>query len=264
MFSRNCRKYAQDTLNYAKKFSYCLTERNLSDICGLSDEKRLHVLKGLSALSKFLGLYEYWQRMVKAYDLKWSSRSVDDLIIARLTRSKDSREIFQWVKLVKKKVRELSVFLDYVTASGLRQSEAITSFNLIIELGKTGKLDQYYNHEKQILEHFRFRELFLRRTKKCYISFVRSEMIEKIVNDKTVSPDIINGRLKRRKIHRRFSDLREAFATLATRHLSQPEADFIQGRVGKSVFMRAYFNPALIADLKDRALKVGDEMLRGI
>ena len=40
-----------------------------------------------------------------------------------------------------------------------------------------------------------------------------------------------------------------------TKYLSQPEIDFLQGSVSGSVFMRNYFNPALIGDLKERVFK---------
>ncbi|MEM2914564.1 MAG: hypothetical protein QXH91_04085 [Candidatus Bathyarchaeia archaeon] len=66
---------------------------------------------------------------------------------------------------------------------------------------------------------------------------------------------MIQLKIKRRKIGLRFGDLREAWASIMTKYLSQPEIDFLQGRVGLSTFMQNYFNPALIRDLKDRAKK---------
>jgi intergrase/recombinase len=53
----------------------------------------------------------------------------------------------------------------------------------------------------------------------------------------------------------RFGDLREYYATVMTKWLTPAEIDFLQGRVSGSVFMRHYFNPALIADLKERTFK---------
>jgi len=53
----------------------------------------------------------------------------------------------------------------------------------------------------------------------------------------------------------RVNELREYYATFMTRYLSQPEIDFLQGRVSASVFMRNYFNPALIGDLKVRVFQ---------
>jgi intergrase/recombinase len=53
----------------------------------------------------------------------------------------------------------------------------------------------------------------------------------------------------------RFGDLREYYATVMTKWLNQSEIDFLQGRISGSVFMRNYFNPALISDLKDRVFR---------
>jgi intergrase/recombinase len=48
--------------------------------------------------------------------------------------------------------------------------------------------------------------------------------------------------------------LREYFATYMLNHgLLREEIDLIQGRIGKSLFMKHYFSPA-IKDLKNRTL----------
>lgn len=59
----------------------------------------------------------------------------------------------------------------------------------------------------------------------------------------------------------RFSNVRELHATLVIKYLRQPEIDFIRGRVSTSVFMRNYFNPAWIGDLKERTLKASKEIM---
>ena len=46
--------------------------------------------------------------------------------------------------------------------------------------------------------------------------------------------------------------MREAHATFMTKYLRPSEIDFLHGRVSSSIFMRNYFNPALINDLKER------------
>jgi intergrase/recombinase len=69
-------------------------------------------------------------------------------------------------------------------------------------------------------------------------------------------------RLQRRKIPLKFSDIREYWASKMTKHLSQPEIDFIQSRISTNVFMRNYFNPNLISDLKERTLKGYKKMIK--
>ena len=45
-----------------------------------------------------------------------------------------------------------------------------------------------------------------------------------------------------------------------TKYLKDNEIDFVHGRVTSNVFMRNYFNPSLISDLKERALQAIDEI----
>ena len=59
-----------------------------------------------------------------------------------------------------------------------------------------------------------------------------------------------------------FSEIREVYASLAVKTLRQPEIDFLQGRVSSNVFMRNYFNPNWIDDLKKRVLDHADIMLK--
>ena len=64
-------------------------------------------------------------------------------------------------------------------STGLRPSEAVESVRLINQLLPEQK---YYNPERQCLEHFRFPEIFLRCTKKAYISFIMLDNLQPIAN----------------------------------------------------------------------------------
>jgi len=66
--------------------------------------------------------------------------------------------------------------------------------------------------------------------------------------------------IRRKRLQSRFGDVREYFATFMTKFLNPAEIDFLQGRVSARVFMRNYFNPALIQDLGKRALKGINEL----
>jgi len=218
-------------------------------------------MQSLSALSKYTGCYEQYKQMIKAYDLKWAVNN-DDVIIARLIKYSGGNgngnisDLFNWVKAVKQQIPDFIPFMDFTLATGLRLSEAITSYRLIVELSDQGKLDKYYNAERSVLEHFRFKELFIRRTKKAFMSFVSNELIEAVrLSGLKPTKDVIERRIRRRKLKLCFSDLRELWASRAVKYLGQPEIDFLQGRVSASVFMRNYFNPTWITDLKKRAVK---------
>ena len=236
-------------MRYGRMFYECLITGDLSKLKTLPQSKRRHAMKSLSALAKYLGVYDEYKRLLKAYGFKWSVNA-DDVIIARLIKARQNNNVLEWVRTVKQKIPKLSTFMDFITATGLRFEEAITSYNLIIDLAKQDKLSEYYDSEKEILEHFRFKELFIRRTKKAFISFVSKDLIKQtILEDSRTTRNIIVKRIQRRKMKLRFSDIREFWASYMVKHLSQPEIDFLQGRISATVFMRNYFNPTWISDL---------------
>ena len=147
-------------------------------------------------------------------------------------------------------------FMDLISYSGLRLVEAVSCYNLIIGLAREGRLSEYYNEQNSCLEHYKFKELFIRSSKKAFISFVPKELVERIARNKdTLTVNQILCRVKRQGIKSRFSDIREAHATFMTKYLRPSEIDFLHGRVSSSIFMRNYFNPALVEDLKERVFK---------
>ena len=249
-------------MRYAKKYCYCLLNKDFGELNTFSDSKRGHVLKALSGLAKFLGVYEDFKKLVKAYGLKWKSASAEDLIISRLTRANGDNDVLKWICEVKAKLPKLCCFMDFTVVNGLRYEESVKAYNLIINLAKEGKLSEYYNAETETLEHFRFKKLFIRRTKKAFLSFIPKQLIKRITKQEKFTRFQIDNWIKRAGFRSRFSDIREYYATYMTKHLTQPEIDFLQGRVSANVFMRNYFNPALIGDLKERVFQAAEEIVR--
>jgi intergrase/recombinase len=196
---------------------------------------------------------------VKNYGLKWSGKKSNDLIIDRLNKIVNANEIFDWKK-VKKVCPEFSDFMDLMAITGLRYNEAIESYNLIIKLAMQGKLDDYYNTKGGTLEHFKFKETFILRSKKVYISFVSKELVERISQNKLLEWNATKKKVARNVEHLRFADIREFHGSFLTKYLRQPEIDFLHGRSSATVFMKHYFNVALIADLKNRAFKAIKEI----
>jgi intergrase/recombinase len=245
----------KDRVRYAQKFGYCLFNRDFSELNGFAESKRRHVLEGLSALAKFLGIYQEFGDLLKAYGLKWASSNAEDLIIFRMIKAKENNGVLEWIREIKANVSCLSDFIDFMLVSGLRFEEAINSYNLIIDLAKEDRLSEYYNNEKQALEHYRFKQLFIRRTKKAFLTFIPIGFLEKISQKQKLPRFQIDNWIKRNGFKSRFSDIREYYAPFMTKWLTQPEIDFLQGKTSSNVFMRNYFNPALISDLKDRAFQ---------
>ncbi|MEM0489533.1 MAG: integrase [Candidatus Bathyarchaeia archaeon] len=256
MLQSHRERTAKDIVSYAKRYAHCLFKMDLSEVATLRKTLRHHVVSALSNLAKFLGVYEDYKRLLRSYGVDWTGKSVDDLVIERLVKVKNPEEVWQWIKQVKAVREDLRVFMDFIAVTGLRLDEAVQSFNLIIKLHGEGKLNQYYNEANECLEHYRFKEVFIRRTKKAFISFVPRELVEKICYEAPLkSKYVAQKRLKDKGLPVRFSDIREAHNTILTRYLSQPEIDFLVGRVSASIFMANYFNPKLVADLKERVFK---------
>jgi len=98
--------------------------------------------------------------------------------------------------------------------------------------------------------------LFIRKSKKVFVSFVPKELVTRISpNEKLTSKDAVIKKVKSQGLKSRFGDIREAHASFMTKYLRQPEIDFLHERVTANIFMRNYFNPALISDLKQRTFK---------
>ena len=254
---------ARDRYFHAKKYAHCLASGDLSELAMLNDCQRVHALKALTSLSKFLGVCEDWRRLVRSYGLKCTDRNSDDLIIGRLTKAVNADDIFEWIRRVKSCAPELSDFMDLLAATGLRLNEAVECHNLIIDLAPQGRLDSYYKADRRVLEHFRFKETFLRGSKKVFISFVPSELVGRI----SCGGKLEYGRVQKLATNRvgrqRFADVRELHGTLMTKWLRESEIDFLHGRVSSGVFMRNYFNPAWIGDMEGRAVEGAEKIMEG-
>jgi intergrase/recombinase len=144
--------------------------------------------------------------------------------------------------------------MDLLAVTGLRLNEVVESHNLIIDLSGQGRLGEYYKADRRVLEHFRFKETFIRGSKKVFISFVPAELVDRIIRGQRLDYCRFQKPVARKLGGVRFADVRELHGTLMTKWLRESEIDFLHGRVSSSVFMRHYFNPAWIGDLEDRAL----------
>ena len=69
----------------------------------------------------------------------------------------------------------------FTTLTGLRQLEAFQSIKMI----KDDSQD-YINKNTMLLEHFRFPQIFIRRTKKSYISIFNETIVDLARNSATL------------------------------------------------------------------------------
>ena len=201
-------------------------------------------MKSLAILSKYLGCYDTWKRIKERYQLKWSA---DDSIqvFQNLTNQQNNyNSMIKWIKNIRSQISQkyYNIFI-YCTLTGLRPTEALCSIKLI-----KSDLDNYLERDKMILEHVKYPEIFIRKTKKAYISIV-NESILKIAKDTKENSgyDSMRCYFRRRKISFNFNYCRKIFATyLRTNGVEQEVIDLLQGRLPKSVFLRYYYRPDLI------------------
>ena len=251
------RRTALDRINYAKKFSRILINGNAQGILSLPNEKRIHVMKSLSSLSKFAGCYDKWRNIVSKYQLKWSNdNSLDTFKNIILDQDKSYDSMLEWLKNffhlsnIKKEYRNV---LAFTTLTGLRQLEALQSIKMIKD-----DTQDYINKNTMLLEHFRFPQFFIRRTKKAYISILNETILDLARNSAILhSYTSLASGIKRDNsnydIHTKYC--RKIFATyLRNNGIEQEIIDLLQGRIPKSVFVRHYYRPDLQRFDKIRSL----------
>ncbi len=129
------------------------------------------------------------------------------------------------------------------TLIGARASEVVECVKLINNQETFSKL---YNPQRQALEYFRFPDIFLRETKKCYISFVTDDVLNIVKSvEKVPSRNAISKVCQRRGIKTDTHLTRKVFASWLRKEGIQPEIiDLLQGRVSSSILVKHYLVPS--------------------
>jgi Archaeal phage integrase len=232
----------RDRLNYAMKYVYILETGDARQLLELSHEKRMHIMKSLSALAKYTGHYDTWQRIRQRFQLKWSNCDSLQTFSSIFNKEKDLDHMVSWLKDTCSKLpQKYTNIMMFNTLTGLRPSEAYLSISLIQD-----NLEHYLNNDTKILEHFRFPD-FIRRTKKAYISIINDRILEMA---KSVGRQLITyNQLKLQFKHHSVNAIhmlycRKIFATyLRLSGVEQETIDLLQGRIPRNVFVRHYFRP---------------------
>ena len=134
-------------------------------------------------------------------------------------------------------------------------TEGITAFNLIIKLYNEGKIAEYYNGTFNLLQHFKFPKLFIRKTKNAYITFIRPILLKEICKSSPVSYTAIRKRLERCNVKMRFNVLRDIFGTtLVNNGVTEMEQNLCCSCIPCSIFIRHYWSPKL-KELGNRVFK---------
>lgn len=238
------RSVSNDTARYrlscAKKYSHVLLQENATDLLNLSNEKRIHVMKSLSNLAKFLGYYDKWKSIINRYQLKWSNENGIDTFNKILNGKHDYTTMLDWLKQAHNTLPErYGNVLLFNTLTGLRPNEACESIKII-----ESNVNEYLNKDNMVLEHFRYPSLFIRRTKNAYISIVSEKILDIAKQANKITYTSVKLAVKKRQIEMHMSYCRKIFATyLRTKGIEQEVIDLLQGRIPKSIFVRHYYKP---------------------
>jgi intergrase/recombinase len=205
-------------------------------------------------LSKYLGTYLQFKEKLKQYGIKWAKPDNFQSFLNIFSNSHS--DLGAWYKQVYYILPEnQKLYPRFMLLSGLRRTEGRNTFNKVIELSKQKKLHEYYDSKLSILEHFRYPKEFLRNTKNAYISIVPHDLIIQIGNSKPISDNAIRKFLERKAISLRIKELRSYHATYLAKHGIMSEiVDLLQGRIGRSVFVRNY--------LKEDSKQLSEQVLK--
>jgi integrase-like protein len=235
------RHTAKCRMIYAKDYSHVLSESNASSLLLLSNEKRIHVMKALAALSKYTGCHDRWKDIINRYQLKWSTEgTVETFNDVMMNNEQNYTSMINWLR------NTLSILsssygniLLFNVLTGLRPDEACKAIQLIHKDG-----DRYVKKNSMILEHYRYHDIFIRRTKKAYISVLTDPILQIAKQASNCGYNALRLAVKRKKLDMNMAYCRKIFATyLRTHGIEQETIDLLQGRAPKSVFVRHYFKP---------------------
>jgi hypothetical protein len=240
--------------NLCKEYCYVFQNpHSASQLLALSKNKRRLVMSALSNLSKYLGIYQYWKQIIQNNGLKWEKRSALETIIDILNSNIEDTQ--KWLtEAIQKLPRKYATVLVFAALTGLRPNEACDSCRLIVELSENNQLSNYLNEELMMLQHFKYKNIFLRNSKNAYISFISKELLDLVLEAKAkVKYTALISALRKRGFRIRIKELRKFYATTLREHLPKEAIDLLEGRVSESIFLRFYYKPFL-ENLREKAL----------
>jgi intergrase/recombinase len=152
----------------------------------------------------------------------------------------------------------------FACLTGLRPAEAAGSVKL---LGVGDISNTYYNQEQKCLEHFRFPSVFIRQTKKTYISYLSLDNFHHFANLGPKTPtstwNAIRLACRYRNINMDMRLCRKIFAShLIKSGIDSNTVDMLSGRCPSSVLVRHYQVPD--ASLSQKVLAAVSELQKQI
>lgn len=252
----HCNKVARYLMSYSLQYIEILSNpKQASKLVVMSKGKRKLVMASLSNLAKFLGCYQHWKNIIKEHGLKWPTQDSLETFLSIL--NSNINETRQWLpETIPRLPLKYGCVAAFCALTGLRPSEACQSTKLIVELHEKNELDHYLDRELMMLQHFKFKDIFLRRNKNAYISFITKELLDTVLEIKPKIEYIaLVSALRRRRIKRKMKELRKLHGTLLRNYgIPKELVDLLHGRISQSIFIKFYYKPFLL-DVKNKSLK---------
>ncbi len=77
---------------------YLYDENSVGELLTFSPNKRLHIMKALSSLSKFSGRHDFWKQIIKKYNLLWSTGDDSLSIFNKIVNETGYSDMLKWIK----------------------------------------------------------------------------------------------------------------------------------------------------------------------
>jgi hypothetical protein len=243
-------------LKYGKRYCYILEQMDIKDLLVLPPAKQRHVMKALANLAKYNGVYEQWNKLRRQHQLKWSSTNTLDIFERIMNNGTTYDKMVEYVKQILAVLpRSHANVVIFGTLTGLRPIEACKSVQLI-----HANLSDYLNSELFILEHFKWKDIFIRRTKKAFISVMTDRLLEIAKSADYQSYTSIYVYLRKRGLQMRMNYCRKIFGThLRYCGIESEMVNLLEGRISPEIFVRHYWSPNMKQDI-ERVRKAIDSL----
>jgi hypothetical protein len=243
------KRNVRQIMSYAQRYHSVLETGDATPLVSLqSGAVRRHAMEALAAYAKCNGSYDKWQQIRQRYSLHWTNGDESVQALQRFFNSELSLDkMFSRLKEMAHKLPPpMGQIVRFGTLTGLRPAEILESVRLIIDDDDNQTFQKYYDSKQMVLQHWKFPDIFLRSTKKAFVSFVSPEIVQ---NVKIHVPHIPSYSAIRHVCSRNgmACDLRFCRKVhgswLHEHNVSAEEIDFLQGRARTSVFIRHYLTP---------------------
>ena len=88
-----------DRYNYSIKYCrYLFDEKAINELLTFSPNKRLHIMKALSSLSKSSGRHDLLKQIIKKYNLLWSTGDNSLSIFNKIVNETSYSDMLKWIK----------------------------------------------------------------------------------------------------------------------------------------------------------------------